>query len=529
MMTTIQRNLFRLLPLLTALSACTADVASPTDGELPSGDPIPVRISTAVYSDYGADAGSTRSGSKMLLNEQVMIEDTWADPAQTRSPGYLPTPAATLTLTEEAPSATRATQPGEMEVGKEYLLLCYRRDEDGNYGECIAMRGCKTNLNMSTTFIFGSGCTADGDYTGLFLAPGTYRFIGFYSRQQPADNIFSYTSLADFHWGETTTWEFRHIIDDNEVSHPPHDLYLYDSGDLTVTREPVSLNVNFRPTFYRMKVTVDFQELYQHAKTPGTDVYDEKIRLLIAPDVLNGQDVSWTIGNNTVTYPALEYTIRMDIDPLYYTEQRDGLCEFEFVGKPLDDAPLYIPYLYEGGGLLDLITIPELRTRGNVTLEPGKSYHLKLEVSPHYVQILYTGYKEINELWWMTEYVNGGGWVSTDQANAICSTLNPILYGNGWRLPTPEEIKKLSNLLTTNSTMGYIKSDFPVLWFATSGYKSGIYTTVEIMPNGGGPSFPSSEIASGSVFAIHGKEAKSFNTNNDFGASPVQCVKGPKH
>lgn len=531
MITTIQRNLLYLLSLPLALSACTADVATPTDsGLLPSGDPVPVRISSAICSDYGSYPASTRSGNKVLLSEQVMIEDEWASPASTRSPGYVPTPTATLTLTEESASDTRAAKPGEMEPQKEFFLICYQRNAEGGY-DCRATRTCMNWTDGTIRFLSGEGCTGGEDFNSWFLPAGTYRFVGVYIPQIRTNNIFPYLDLDNLPWGATITQRYDQIIADDQQGILPHHMFLYDSGDLVVGRVPVSLNIVFRPAFCRMKVTVDCQELYQHMIASGQKFDERDFALYIAPDVYYWEDMSWTIGNNTINYVPMSYPSGIITSDVYQViSQEDGLYEFEFLNRPLSDTPLHIPYQNPTSTeIRSLITIPEIRTRGNVTLEPGKSYHLKLVVNPRYVQIHQTGKNEIDDLWWLTEYVDGGKFFSVDQAKIICSTLDPNLYGSGWRLPTKSEITALAEQLTVDSKLSYIKARFPVLWFANSGYKSSVNSGVVVLPNPDGPTFPSSDITSSSVWALSGKEAKSFTISGGFGASCVQCVKGPKH
>lgn len=455
-MTLMIRTLRNLLPLLSfVLNACVTDIDNPTSPLLPTvPDEYPegmasLTINTVGIVEYNKNPGSasTRSIERTLLKENILMEDIWPDTPVTRTNGtdYVPTPIATLTLTEESFPSTRESSTTPLTSGR-FALLCYRYLADGSY-KCEATRLYR--------FIGGEFMVYDGEGGSenteeLILPLGKYRFLGY---RIEGVNV-SLPSLANCQWGTKQTFTST-----SSTSTSPLDLY--DSGEINMMA-PVSLDIIFRPSLCRMKVSIDcskhISNAFNNLDTPTK--WHDYAPYLKTNEMDKGGQCQWTIGSNTIEYVPHTYTDNgtPDNKGKMVLNETNLNYDYEYYTAPVNNAPLQLSFQNVTIGANRFIYIPAPASAGNVNMIPGKSYHMKLTVNPLIVRLLQSKVSDVNNLWWTVGYLEKGKLYTRDQANTVCQTLSTSEYGSGWRLPTYNEWRGLTTYeFTADSPMG--KSD----------------------------------------------------------------------
>lgn len=494
-MTPMIRTLRNLLPLLSfVLNACVTDTDNPISPTLPTTpDEYPegmtsLTINTVGIVEYNKNPGSasTRSIERTLLKENIMMEDICSDTPATRTRGadYVPTPIATLTLTEESFPSTRESSTTPLTKGR-FVLLCYRYLTDGSY-KCEAAR---LYAFMGGDLMVYKGEGGGDDIQELILPLGKYRFLGY---RIEGVNV-SLPKLADCQWGTKQAFGST-----STTSQSPLDLY--DSGEINMMA-PVSLNIIFRPSLCRMKVSIDCVEqlarAFNNLDTPPE--WYENAPYLKTNEMDQGGPCQWTIGSNTIEYTPHTY-VSGNADPKGAMRLNDGNLnyDYEYYTAPVSNDQLKLYYQNVEKGANYFIYIPTPVSAGKVNMIPGKSYHMTLKVNPHIVRLLKSNVDYVKNLWWTLGYIEGGRLYSEEELGSVCQTLSPSEYGSGWRLPTDTEWRGLTTYEVTDpsSPMGqtnaanptrtiyYIRNaGLPVIGFGTDAtyrsedgtIKSGLY------------------------------------------------------
>lgn len=502
--TTLRKLLSPFLLLLLALSACTAgsdsslspiDPILPPDGTGNNGnnetDSATVRFSAIGIAPYGSQTAATRSGGKTLLSEQITIEDTWPDSltARTRAPGYVPTPIAQVTLTEEpAPAGTRAAS--NLEVGKSFLLLAYEINALNEY-KCALW--CIATVQSNNSLRYAINGDISSVATSLNLLKGKYRFVAHY---MPTMNSALYKTLlsgktaSDFPWNAPITMSGSYrdnftFSGASETATEGHEVFLYDSGETVITSNS-SLPITFKPVFCKVSVTVKYGNGY--FRDQSNTVTDDYTRIFLAPRLLFNQDCTWTPSGKTVSYPAYSYptgspasvgNVKCQSSPY------SGNYSYSYITSPQQNATLSVPFqTTTATKATDYLYFPDIATQGNVTMEAGKAYTLTITMSPIAHRMKNASPTAVNNLWWMAGYVDPSGqataenntpkWVetktnsdTTEDLNNLCVNLPTETFGTGWRLPKNDEVTGLTFML--NGTWS-IKHTIPVVRFRAQGY-----------------------------------------------------------
>lgn len=506
--TTLLRKLLSPLLLLPlALSACTDGTdtpLSPIDPILP-GQPgndgtgsVTVSFSAAAITPYGAQTPATRTGGKVLLSQQITIEDTWPDSltARTRAPGYVPTPIAQVTLTEEpAPAGTRASS--NMDVGKSFLLLAYEINALNEY-TCVLW--CIATVQSDYSILYSSvNGVDDAKSDFLNLSKGKYRFVAYYMPESKTsyDDMISSKKSTDFPWDGPITLNMIKASDFPFGGNTPdtpegHEVYLYDSGEVLITGN-TSFNITFQPAFAKVLLHLDYPAI----TSARTDFAPDKVRIFLAPPVLYDQDLTWTPSGQSVSYQPYVYPTggtpsKIGNVNLSFTSglQYASVYEYLFITPPLADAPLKIPFQNTtDDNATKYVYFPEITTRAT-TLEAGKFYTLKIIMSD-LARRIQDRTPSVNGLWWMSGCITKDlqvapeKWLNRDSPyygnydkeitfDNICSELDRSLYGTGWRLPTINEVGDLGTDLIQNphvsSDLYNINTTIPMLSFYDAGY-----------------------------------------------------------
>lgn len=452
-MTPMIRTLRNLLPLLSfVLNACVTDTDNPISPTLPTTpDEYPegmtsLTINTVGIVEYNKNPGSasTRSIERTLLKENIMMEDICSDTPATRTRGadYVPTPIATLTLTEESFPSTRESSTTPLTKGR-FVLLCYRYLTDGSY-KCEAAR---LYAFMGGDLMVYKGEGGGDNIQELILPLGKYRFLGY---RIEGVNV-SLPKLADCQWGTKQAFDAT-----STTSQSPLDLY--DSGEINMMA-PVSLNIIFRPSLCRMKVSIDCVEqlarAFNNLDTPP-EWYDYA-PYLKTNEMDQGGPCQWTIGSNTIEYTPHTY-VSGNADPKGAMRLNDGNLnyDYEYYTAPVSNGKLMLFYQNVEKGVNKFIYLPAPISAGKVNMIPGKSYHMTLKVNPLIVRLHQANAKFANSLWWTVGYIEGGRLYRRGDWQTACQALSTSEYGSGWRLPTTNEWVQLktTNFTASDSPMG---------------------------------------------------------------------------
>lgn len=579
----LRKFLSPLLLLLLTLSACTVGTDTPfspidpvlpdepgNDGNGHDTDSVTVSFSTACVAPYGSQTAATRTGSKVLLSEQVTIEDTWPDSltARTRAPGYVPTPIARITLTEEpAPAETRASN---MVSGKSFFLMGYKIDDQNEYTFafwCVAT--VQADNSLSYSMINGTAATS----TSLSLSKGKYRFVAHYmpTMEESHYSIYKKVDFAAHEalWGQyalTMPGDKRSKFASGGTSaNAPegHEVYLYDSGE-TVIEAPKSLSITFKPAFARVHVSIDNMSIASAGKT----VTDEYTRIFLAPQLLYNQESVWNPGKQevicmTYTYPSGGNSSVGQVIPTIRRVANDnalGHCQYDyyFITSPQSNEPFKIPFqTIAATNAAEYVYFPDIETEKNVTLEAGKAYTISIYTYP-YARKIRTGNATVDELWWASGTISKQGYepeytnidfpylvnLGYVKFQDVCTRLDDNTYGTGWRLPTAKEAqalgkgKPVENVTYPSSRYYYcIDTPIPILSFYCKGFMYSSTSDPSNLGNyffewDGAPCFPVSDSSTHEPCKIHdlesGEIAISIDNLRQYGLF-VKCVKGPRH
>lgn len=547
------RKLLSALLLPLALSACTAgsDTSlSPVDPITPIApdggdtDSVTVSISSVRIVPYGSQASVTRAGSKTLLSEQIMIEDTWTDSLtlRTRSTDYAPTPIATLTLAEEfVPADTRAEASP---AGLNMLLFAFRANPSGDR-QCVLWSRCCLYSDGSIRHLLINGIPTSGDKQGLKLLKGNYRFYILACSNSasisPGDDAYTTvfgTDPTKLSWEDIRIPSGLWYTDTDGGT----ECYISDSGEISLTGPMPPLDIVLRPVFSRVKVNIDCSGLWSRVTDILNDSYAAAVRtIMVTPQILNSQsELSLCLKNTSVSYQLEKGTKSISIDT------NNGTFTATYYLSPSGGAPLRIPYNTDNSNknLCDYLYLPPLATKENVTLEPGKSYELTLKMSDLYAKVAGTGDPKLDELWWAMGYLNRSHQINTSRPSTYdtsdyvefrsdtddpCSQISETV-GEGWRLPTKTEATSISNLCQsyTQSYYHYLPSPFPVVRLYQAGYWTVMKPGSPSLSNEYYAFFPVKE---GGMKTVYGPSDPNGKSITSFGNPylSVLCVKGPEH